>query len=182
MADIDVVRKPGSGVMGGQSTWLWMLLAVLTVAALLVWLSIQSERVTGLAVVQDTEGAPATTAPAGGVAAGETVELAALGAAPDTYVGEQVEVARVPVASALGPRAFWGDIPGANPFLVVLGPVIQNVPQLASGQTMRVSGTVAPVTEELVDQWVNEGVVNAGARDEAGFATHYLQASSVTPQ
>lgn len=181
MADIDVVRKPGG--VGGQSTWLWMLLAVLAVAALMVWLSIQSERATTGAVVQDTAGAPARAA-AGGAAAGggEAVELSAIGSTPDTYVGQQVEVAQVPVASVLGPRAFWGDIPGANPFLVVLGPVIQDAPQLESGQTMRVSGTVAPVTEELVDQWVNEGVVNEGARDEAAFATHYLQASSVTPQ
>lgn len=170
MADIDVARKPG-----GQNTWLWAVVAILAVGGLMVWLAIQSQRVNTAAVVQEDTVQADEAAPA----AGEQVELAALGLAPQDYEGEQVEVAQVPVAAVLGPRAFWGEIPGANPFLVVLGSGVQAPGELAAGQSYRVRGTVRPVTEEVLDSWVEGGVINPGARDEAGFATHYLEAQAL---
>jgi hypothetical protein len=184
MADIDVVRKQDGaastgGLAGGGMTWLWAAIAILSVAGLMAWLAIQSNRITTAAVVQ--EGAPAGTTPGAAGAAGdaETAELAAVAGAPDTFVGRRLRVENVGVAATLGPSAFWGDIPGANPFLVLFSPNVTIQPQLEGGQRYTVQGIINEVTEADVDQWVQSGAIRPGARDEAAFATHYLLAEQI---
>jgi hypothetical protein len=80
-----------------------------------------------------------------------------------------------PVAATLGPRAYWADIPGANPFLVVLTEGA-GVDGLASGEAITVAGLVVEVTEPLVDQWIAEGAIGEGHRAEAIFASHAILA------
>jgi hypothetical protein len=171
MADIDVVQKPS-----GQNTWIWAIVAVLAVGALIAWLGVQSSRTTTAVVVQEgNEAAVDPDAPAGTPT--ERVELAVLGDNPAAYSGQEVEV-EAPVAATLGPRAFWADIPGANPFLVVLTPAV-GVTAPQPGQTLRLFGTVVEVTDDQVDAWIAEGAVNEGSRSEAVFATHALLADEL---
>lgn len=171
MADIDVVQKPA-----GQNTWIWAIVAVLAVGALMVWLGVQSSRTTTAVVVQEgTEAAADPDAPA--AVPTQAVELAALGDNPAAYSGQEVEV-EAPVAATLGPRAFWADIPGANPFLVVLTPEV-GVTSPEPGRTLRLFGTVMEVTPAQVDSWIAEGAVNEGSRGEAEFATHALLADEL---
>jgi hypothetical protein len=164
MADIDVVQKPA-----GNLTWLWALVAVLAVGGLMAWLAVQSDRTTTAAVVQEQ--------PAEVVDPVDAVQLGALAGDPAAHEGREIRV-EAPVAAQLGPRAFWGDVPGANPFLVVLT-ADTPAPALEPGRTVTVEGWVLPVTDQLVDEWIAAGALTEGARAEATFATHALVADRV---
>lgn len=168
MADISVEQQTG-----GQKTWIWALVAVLATVALMWWLARQSEEVGRVTAVQGD-----TAAVAGQASTAETADLAAVSQAPDTYLGRNIALSGVPVAAALGPRAFWADIPGQNPFLVILGPSVAGVDMPVAGHRLDLEGTVQPVTEEQLNDWITAGTVSEGSRDEASFATHYLLASS----
>jgi len=169
MADISVEKKKS-----GDFTWIWALIAVAAVGGLMIWLASTQETITQVA----TTGAD--TAPAGASAAVATpVDLPTLGAAPESFSGQRVRVSNATVAAVLGNRAFWADVPGANPFLVVLGPAVADVTWLAAGATTTLEGVVGPVVEADLDQWVQGQSIRPEARDEASFASHYLNAEQV---
>jgi hypothetical protein len=171
MADISVEQKSG-----GQKTWIFALAAVVLILALMLWLAQQSREAGRVAAV---EGDRVTSTAPGEVetSTAETAELAAVAQNPDGFQGREIGLQNVPVAAALGPRAFWADIPGQNPFLVILGPNITEVQMPVSGQRLNLEGTVQPVTDERLNDWVTSETVSAGSRDEAAFATHFLMAS-----
>jgi hypothetical protein len=182
MADIDVVEKESGGSgFGGSPTLIWAVVAILAVGGLFVWLAVASSRTTGTAVVQEerAERVERGAVPAD-PEAGDAAVFADVAAAPDPYIGQRLEFEDVEVAATLGPTAFWGDVPGANPFLVVIAPEAGD-PGLEGGQTYDIRGVVNLVTEELVSEWVESGAIRPGARDEASFATHYLLAERIQP-
>lgn len=174
MADISVQQKQGGGL-----TWLWALLAVAAVIGLMLWLGAESADIDEQAALAADSAAVAEREPA--AAGGEAAELAAIASDPAGFTGRPLAVSGVPVAATLGPRAFWAEVPGANPFLVVLAPEVANPEAAAIGQRVDLGGSVADVTPEVVTEWVQQGVLNEGARAEAEFATHYLLASQMTP-
>lgn len=170
MADISVQQKSGG------MTWLWALLAVAAVAGFMFWLSVQAEQAGTVAAVEgDTAAAQAGAAGSGN----EAAELSAIAATPDAFAGRTLQVNAVPVAATVGPRAFWGDVPGQNPFLVILGPNVQ-AGQVAAGQAFTVVGTVRAVDEAALNEWVQSGAISEAQRDEASFATHAFVADQAT--
>lgn len=169
MADISVEKKQGVNL-----TWLWALAAVAAIAALMVWLFANQPDST--AVVTNTAADSVTAADSASV---QSVSLATIAAAPDTYLGQEVRLEDVTVAALLGNRGFWAEVPGANPFLVILGPETGDVSWLAAGATPTVSGVVEAVTPEEVNIWVQTMAIAETAAAEAGFATHYLRVSAV---
>jgi hypothetical protein len=175
MADISVEKKKG-----GDLTWVWALVAVLAVGGLMVWLATSQQTTTQVVSGVGTDtvaGAPG----AGGVAA-EPVDMSALSADPEPFTGRRVQASNVSVAAVLGDRAFWADVPGANPFLVVVGAEVASTDWLTAGATLsRLEGTVQPVSDAELNQWVEGQVIRPEARDEASFASHYLNAVQVTP-
>ncbi len=185
MADIDVERKATARptAAGGiaQQTWIWALVAVLAVAGLMWYLAAASESARQTAVVEETAAGAATETTAAGPT-GEAAELEGIAAAPETFIGRRLAVDNVQVAATLGPSAFWADVPGANPFLVLFSPDVTEQPQLASGQTLDLQGSVAAVNDSLLDVWVQSGAIRPNAREEAAFATHYLLADLITVQ
>ena len=100
MADISVERKNGGGSSG--LTWIWAIAAVASVLGLMVWLlSTQGTTTTVVTEGATTDSlAAGAPAPAGGTA--ETADLPAIGAAPDSYMGRELQVAGVEVAAVLG--------------------------------------------------------------------------------
>jgi hypothetical protein len=170
MADISVERKSGGG-----TTWLWALLAVASVAGFMFWLYSESQEIETAAVV---EGDTAAVAEPG--LTGEAAELSAIATTPDAFAGRTLQVEGVPVAATVGPRAFWGDVPGQNPFLVVFGPEVQ-AEGVAAGQRYTIVGTVQPVDEAALNEWVTAGAIGQAQREEASFATHALLAQQATP-
>jgi hypothetical protein len=169
MAEISVEQKKG-----GNHTWIWATLAVVAVVGLMVWLASQDVATAPVAVEEDTAAEGATVA-----GNAEAAELPAIAADPAGFSGRPLSVTAVPVAATLGTRAFWADIPGANPFLVVVTPEAATPGLIEAGQTVNLQGSVAAVTPELVDQWVQEGAVQPASREEATFATHYLLADQL---
>ena len=170
MADTTVERDKG-----GNLTWLWALLAVLAVIGLMVWLASQDVEEGPVAVEEES-----AVVAEGATTGAEAAELTAIAAAPATFEGRPVQVNGVNVAASLGTRTFWADVPGANPFLVVLAPAVANPEAAAIGSTVGLQGTVVPVTPELISEWVQQGALNEGARAEAEFATHAIQAERLT--
>jgi hypothetical protein len=180
MADIDVVEKQsrGRGAGSGIPTLVWAAIAILAVGALLTWLAVASNR-TAPAVVREDEAADTrrvAAAPEEGV---EPAVFAEVAAAPDPFIGRRLQIEGVEVAATLGPNAFWGDVPGANPFLVLVAPEVAAVPQLDAGTRFDIQGVVNLVTDSLVNVWAESGAIRPGARDEAAFATHYLLAERI---
>jgi hypothetical protein len=170
MADISVEQDSGR-----KTTWIWAAVAILAVVGLMAWLASQSENLERAAIVEGD--APAASADERRLTA-DRVELAELSNNPDAYAGQTVAVENAQVAAALGPRAFWAEIPGQNPFLVILGTNVQDVQMPVAGQRLDLQGTVQPVTEQQLDEWVTAETVAAGSRDEAAFATHFLLANT----
>jgi hypothetical protein len=171
MADISVEKKQGADL-----NWLWALVAVLAVGGLMVWLATNQQTTT-----QVVTGAGNDTAVAAGAAStAEAVDLSLLSADPDPYTGRQVRVSDVTVAAVLGERAFWADVPGANPFLVVLGAAVAETGWVEGGASVNaLEGTIQAVDEAVLDQWAQGQVIRPEARDEASFASHYLNTSQV---
>ncbi len=173
MADIDVAETPKGG-----NSWIWPLVAAVAVLALMFWLANRTEEITTAVPMEADTAASADTAAVGG---GTTVALAAIAAAPDSFANQTVTVADAQVAAKLGDRAFWAQIPGANPFLVVLAPAVANPEAVVSGSPVSITGTVSAVSDSVVAQWVAEGSIPEASRDAAAFATHYFLAEQVEP-
>lgn len=170
MADIGVSQKSAA-----KPTWIWILLAVLAVGALMWWLSVQTSEYEAQVVLDDPGAAEVDDGQSAGPA-GEAVELPAVAAAPDGFAGRTVALENVQVAATLGPRAFWADVPGANPFLVVLDDDMQRMPEFAAGERLSLTGLVETVDEAVLDSWIQSGAMPESRREEAAFATHYMRA------
>ncbi len=171
MADISVQKKSGTDL-----SKVWAAAAIVAIVALMAWLlSMQPAADTAVAPVEDEEVAEAA-APTG-----EAVELSALGTAPDQYVGQTVQTT-VTVAAPLGDRGFWAEVPGGNPFLVVVDQAAGDAGWISSGSSASVVGTVEAVDEAALDSWITNMMIQPEARDQAAFATHFLSVTSATAQ
>lgn len=170
MADINVEEK-----QGGNSRVILAIGAVIAIVALMAWLF--STQSTTTQVV--TDGTVGTDAEVEEVSTAELAELSAVGANPDAFSGRPIRVAGVDVAAVLGERGFWADVPGANPFLVILAAESGDAGWLDGDAAIDMEGTVEAVTDEVLDAWVADGTVREQARDEAAFATHYFNATDV---
>lgn len=175
MADISVQEKRGTDL-----SKVWAAAAIIAILALMGWLF--STESTTTTAVPGTEVDSAEVAAADAPVGAEAVELETLGSAPDQYVGQTIQTT-VPVAVVLGQRGFWAEVPGGgNPFLVVVGPDVEDVGWIAPGGSASVVGSVQPVTDAEVDSWVTTQIIQEEARPQAAFATHYLSVSSATPE
>lgn len=160
MAEISVEKNNA-----GRASWIWAAAAIIAVVGLMAWLFSAQEdpRVVtaGDSVVEE--------------ATVDTVSLAVVNGAPEEYYGETIFVSAADIASVLGTRAFWADVPGQNPFLVVVNPEVPDASWVSAGETVELEGVVRPVTEQDLDQWVQSGSMHPDARSQAAFVTHYLQ-------
>jgi len=177
MADINVAHE--SPKAPGRNSWILALVAILAIGGLMWYLASESAKVQHAVAVEQAD---ADDAAAEAGLSGEAAELPAIAAAPENFGGRELSVAGVEVAATLGDGAFWADVPGANPFLVVLAPGVTAGAPLAAGQRMAVTGAVEAVNDALLDEWAASGVIREGARDEASFATHYLRADAISAQ
>ena len=99
--------------------------------------------------------------------------VAAHGAAPrrrDRSRGGERTVTEMPPSFF-----FWVRLPNVNPFLVRS---VERI-DLASGDTLDVTGYVTPLTSALVDGWVASGSLSESSRLEVEFASHVFDAQSV---
>lgn len=168
MADISVKK-------GTDLTWLWAIAAVIAVGALMAWLYVNRPADTGV-VMTDAEDTTASVE----TAAATAVELEAVGAAPADYVGQQIQVADVPVTVLLGPKAFWADVPGQSPLFVAVDSSVEDASWVTEGATLSVEGSVQPITPEALDAMVQSQALLPEGRMQAEIATHYLNVTGLS--
>jgi hypothetical protein len=166
MADISVEKKSS-----GDFTWIWAVAAIAAVLGLMFWLftSQDEARVAG----------PVEREPVA-AAAVDTVDLAAVNADPDAYYGNEIFVDDAEIASVLGSGAFWVNVEGQNPFLVIVGADIADTGWLSTGATVDLTGVVEPITDADLDRWVQTGALHPDARTQAAFVGHYLRATAAS--
>ncbi|HEX7120567.1 MAG TPA: hypothetical protein VF212_17375 [Longimicrobiales bacterium] len=159
----------------GLPTWLWMVATVVVVGAFMYWLAATSEPSAPQVVEESDEPA------AGAVAA---VRLDDLAAGLTNYLGTEVRLEAISVASRLGEQAFWTATSNGIPFLVRLTPsLVADSVSVASGETVTVVGRVVAMSDSVLAAWEQEGVIaNDNQRLEAEFATGFVEATQVVKQ
>lgn len=96
---------------------------------------------------------------------------------PEGFVGETVRV-EGQVASRVGSQAFFLDF-SAAPFLVKRDSSMAAAGGTQPGGDVVVVGTVYPMTDSVVTNWVESGLVSEGDRPIVEFATHFIEAAIV---
>jgi len=167
---------PGRQASAGRFTWLWMIVAILMVAGLMVWLAVATEQ-TAVAVAEDPA---ADGAVAGGVA---TITLDDLAQDASRFHGQEVRLEGVRVTSRMGTQAFWTELPSNVPYLIRLRPeLLAGGFEIQSGDVLAVTGTIHAMSDSVLAAWEQEGAIaNEGQKAEAQFAVTFLEAREATP-
>ncbi|MGH7476952.1 MAG: hypothetical protein ACRELD_11725 [Longimicrobiales bacterium] len=171
MAETKVERQDGAGL-----SRILAVVAVVLIAGLLWWLAASSEP-SSVQVVEapDDEEVEDTGPPATPVTLADLVTA-------EQYVGQRVRIEDIQVANRLGTQAFWTLLPNSVPFLVRLGETAAgSAAGIQSGGDVTVTGTVHLMTDSVLDAWTEAGALEGTQRDEASFATTFLEASTVRP-
>lgn len=155
MADINVENERERNL-----TWLWALIALLAIAALMGWLAVQSERTaTEAAAVEE-----------------EAVDLASTAASLAAFEGQTVDVSEAQIARVLGPRAVIGLTPAQTSMLIVLSQGAGQVDSTVVGEPYSATGTIVALDEFTAQNWIDEGSVEADFAAEASDRDYYLLA------
>lgn len=172
----DESRKAKSS---GSLTWLWMILALISVVGFLAWLGMASEP-TSVAVVETEEEEAEIMAPGASIVPKDT-----LAANKPAYEAQLIQVPNVVATGSLGPRVFWGELGDASnqvPILIRLDSVAAAGIQTQMGAAYTVAGLLFPMSDSLAGAWYEEGLLEGeGERMQAGFADYYIQASHIRP-
>lgn len=182
MADEPRASGSGTSQSGGSSagslTWLWMVLAVITVAGFLTWLGLKSEP-TQVTVVEDDEESAVM------VPGAEVIPKDTLAADKSAWEAQLIQVANVAATGSLGERVFWGELGDpANqvPILIRLDSAAAAELQPQMGAAYTVAGLVFPMSDSMAGAWLEEGLLaGEGERMQAGFADYYIQVSAIRP-
>ena len=161
-------------------TWLWMLLALVTVGGFLTWLGLTSEPST-VAIVESDDGDGDVT-PDGFT----VVTRDSLAANKAGYEGQLVEVPSLEATGALGPVVFWGELGTQQnqvPILVRMDSTLAAAGmQVTPGSHYLVRGSVQRMTDSIATAWGEQGVLpDEGARLQATFADYFIEASNIRP-
>lgn len=171
-------KAGGKVSRSGSLTWLWMVLALVSVGGFLTWLGVTSEP-TSVSVVEDTTEAGMD---ADGV---PLVPKDSLAANKGGYVGQEIRVRNVAATGNLGPGVFWGELgTQANqvPILVRLDSAAQEGFQAQMGGLYTLTGMIFAMSDSLAGVWLDAGeLAGEGERMQASFADYYIQVSNIRP-
>jgi hypothetical protein len=166
-------EKSGSG--GSNLTRVLSVVAVLLLGGFLVWLAVTAKPSQGPKVAESS--ADSTNANAS--AAIETVPLTTFAADIEVYRDKTIRLENLKVASLLGGRAFWIQLPTQVPFLVKLDSTATVLGTLAQGADVTVTGSVHVMSDSVLSAWLQEGAITQGQKAEASFAQSFLEAQRV---
>jgi hypothetical protein len=165
-------RSPASAI--------WPLVAIVVIGVFLVWLAMTSEPSVIAAPEEasdtaDASGAEMETAPV--VAATE------FGNNTATYVGQDIQLADVPVTSIMTSQILWVELPNSTPFLVKMDSALVSAGQAPAAQSrVTVVGRVLQKTDSVLDAWQASGALqNAGHRAQAEYGTVFIEARRIRP-
>ena len=102
----------------------------------------------------------------------------------ESFAGQEIRLREIPVSSRLGSQMFWTQLPGQQgmmqPYLLALDSALAaDSVTVEPGETVTVVGQVHPVTDSVLNGWVQTGVIEEGQRLEAEFATSFMRVSGV---
>ena len=165
-------RQHATGI--ARFTWLFMILGVLSIGALMVWLGKVSEP-TQLAFVDVEEEDPET-----GELIPGAVQLTMLAFQQQErqLVGQRVQVTGMDVAASINRRLFWVNLPNNNPYLLQISDrlVETGFSMVRGDQISMAAGTVRPMSDAVVADWLAQGVLqNRDQGEEVLFAMTYME-------
>ena len=168
---------------GGRS-WLSVTVAVIAVALFFGWIATR-EPPESVAVAEPDDAAGDTSMAAPDAPA-TPIEAADLNqtATARGLIGQNIELASVPVSDVLGTQMFWIELPGGSPYLVKLDEalVARGLALPQSGNNVRIVGQVQEKTPAVLDGWMESGVLqNADQRMLAEFGSTFISARRVEP-
>jgi len=147
-----------------------MILAALSIAGFVWWLSVFTEPTRFATAAEDAAGETGV----------RTVTLQEFAAGYAALEGIPVRVEGIEIATLLGPQIFLTALPDGSPF-VVRFPVGAGAAPWSGGDVVVLQGRVEGMSEEVLDNWQDTGVfIDPTARDIAGFGSHYFNADIVT--
>lgn len=143
-----------------------MIVAFLGVAVFVYWLSVTAQP-TEIPVADEEESALELSME---VFQSRTTEI----------VGERVRLPHVEVASSMGLQAFWFQFQDGSIYLTRMGSELaESAFQVEEGDEVRITGIVREMSDEVLDGWVNRGVIPPDARDMAAFAQTFIEADDI---
>ncbi len=147
-----------------------MLGAFVLLAGFMYWLSITAEPTAPPEIVEDEE--PVVEE----MMAGTLIEASALETGAGNYVGQTVRLDGLNVASPVGGKAFFVDLP-RTPFLARLSDELiaagEAVPPVQ--QSVNIVGSVVAMNDSIVSAWAEAGDITDNDRLMVEFATHFLE-------
>lgn len=170
---VDIASRRGAVNLGVPL----MVLAFLTMGGFMYWLYLQSEAQRQLEI---QEAAEAAAAAAELERMGTLISGDAIATDASPFVGRNIRLEGLTVASALGTQGVWLELPNGNPFLVSFSEAVKAEGlSLATGQMPTVAGVVYAVNDSVLTAWTESGAIGEGDRLAAEFATHFLEAEVV---
>ena len=167
MAIFNAKSRAGSANLGTPL----MILSFGAIAGFIYWLSANAEP-TQIAVEEPSE-----------VVSGDLVSMAAFSTGPAGFLGTEIQLQNIPVASALGPHAFWTSLQDANdtPYLVRFGAdLVAGGASASAGSRVDITGTVVAMSDSILNAWEAGGSFPGSAdRIQAEFAEDFLEITSI---
>jgi hypothetical protein len=163
-------------------SWISVAVAVVAVGLFFGWIATR-EPPESVAVAEPDDAAADTIASGGPATPIEPDDLVQESGARE-LIGQDVELASVPVSDVLGSQMFWIALPGGAPYLVKMDSMLvargQALPQV--GGDVRIVGRVLDKTDEVVDRWMESGVLEtADQRMLAEFNSTFINVRRVEP-
>lgn len=151
-----------------------MLGAFVLLAGFLYWLSLTAVPTAPPEIVEEE--------PEVEMMAATTIDAASLETGADGYVGMTVRLNDLNVASPVGQKAFFVDLP-RTPFLARLGTELLAAGEMAPSTGTRVSlvGDVKAMNDSTISAWAEAGDVSDNDRPLVEFATHYIEVLQMRP-
>ncbi len=167
---------------GRSLTWLWMVLALVSVGGFLAWIGMASEPTSVTVVEADTTAEGGEFEDEAGVV---VVQKDTLAADKGRFAGQRIRVAQVEATGSLGDAIFWGELGDrANqvPILVRVDSAAASGFQVQTGGLYTLTGEVQRMTDSLATVWSEAGeFAGEGEQAQAAFADYFIQVSNIRP-
>jgi hypothetical protein len=155
---------------GGGASWALAVVALLVMVGFLAWLAMTSEPSVPVVIQED----PVPEALAGGT----VVSPADFEASMAQYMGQEIQLNGVVVASKMTPQLLWIELPGGTAFPVKTDS-LTSLP-IPENARVTVVGRVYAKTDSVLNAWQQAGALRtAGDRAQAEFGTSFIEARTI---
>lgn len=158
-----------------------MIVAFVVIGGFMWWLSGQAAAENEARAIAEAEAAAAAAEAEAREALVLLGDVTAIGSDPEAFVGEEIHADGHEVASLFGSQGFWVNTETGNPFLVVWSDeLIAEGASVTPGDTIDGYGGMMRMDPAHLDEWTGAGTITEGDRVVGEFATHFVEAHTVT--